>query len=91
VIIHKLLFLSATIQKRSFLDARGRATSLAPDAQSSVQTFTLLWPRPRFRPRQAAYFMTEHDLVTDLGRPLAEGRLDRRLRTYIVPKVHHHR
>jgi DNA replication protein DnaC len=33
---------------------------------------------------QAAYFMTTHDLVTDLGR--ASGRLDRR-RIYLAPKV----
>src|ERR1035438_8600507 len=31
---------------------------------------------------QAAYFMTAHDLVADLGRAYREGRLDRRLRIY---------
>jgi DNA replication protein DnaC len=36
---------------------------------------------------QAAYFMTAHDLVTDLGRAYREGRLDRRLRIYVAPKV----
>ena len=36
---------------------------------------------------QAAYFMTAHDLVTDLGRAYREGRLDRRLRVYLAPKV----
>jgi DNA replication protein DnaC len=36
---------------------------------------------------QAAYFMTAHDLVTDLGRAYREGRLDRRLRIYLGPKV----
>ena len=36
---------------------------------------------------QAAYFMTAHDLVTDLGRVYREGRLDRRLRIYLAPKV----
>src|SRR3954453_15204657 len=36
---------------------------------------------------QAAYFMTAHDLVTDLGRAYSEGRLDRRLRVYLAPKV----
>jgi DNA replication protein DnaC len=36
---------------------------------------------------QAAYFMTAHDLVTDLGRAYREGRLDRRLRIYLAPKV----
>lgn len=34
-----------------------------------------------------AYFMTAHDLVTDLGRAYREGRLDRRMRVYIAPKV----
>jgi len=34
-----------------------------------------------------AYFMTAHDLVTDLGRAYREGRLDRRLRVYLAPKV----
>ncbi len=34
-----------------------------------------------------AYFMTAHDLVTDLGRAYREGRLDRRLRIYLAPKV----
>ena len=29
-----------------------------------------------------AYFMTAHDLVTDLGRAYREGRLDRRMRVY---------
>jgi len=36
---------------------------------------------------QAAYFMTAHDLVTDLGRAYREGRLDRRLRIYLAPKI----
>jgi DNA replication protein DnaC len=36
---------------------------------------------------QAAYFMTAHDLVTDLGSAYREGRLDRRLRIYVAPKV----
>jgi chromosomal replication initiation ATPase DnaA len=36
---------------------------------------------------QAAYFMTAHDLVTDLGRAYREGRLDCRLRIYLAPKV----
>jgi DNA replication protein DnaC len=36
---------------------------------------------------QAAYFMTAHDLVTDPGRAYREGRLDRRLRIYLAPKV----
>lgn len=34
-----------------------------------------------------AYFRTAHDLVTDLGRAYREGRLDRRLRIYLAPKV----
>jgi len=34
-----------------------------------------------------AYFLTAHDLVTDLGRAAREGRLDRRLRIYLAPKV----
>src|SRR5581483_3584605 len=34
-----------------------------------------------------AYFRTAHDLVTDLGRAYREGRLDRRLRVYLAPKV----
>jgi DNA replication protein DnaC len=36
---------------------------------------------------QPAYFMTAHDLVADLGRAYREGRLDRRLRVYLAPKV----
>src|SRR5260370_34692967 len=31
--------------------------------------------------------MNAHDLVTDLGRAYREGRLDRRLRVYLAPKV----
>jgi DNA replication protein DnaC len=34
-----------------------------------------------------AYFMTAHDLVTDPGRAYREGRLDRRMRVYLAPKV----
>jgi len=34
-----------------------------------------------------AYFITAHDLVTDLGRAYREGRLDRRMRVYLAPKV----
>lgn len=34
-----------------------------------------------------AYFITAHDLVGDLGRAYREGRLDRRLRVYLAPKV----
>jgi DNA replication protein DnaC len=36
---------------------------------------------------QPAYFRTAHDLVTDLGQAYREGRLDRRLRVYLAPKV----
>lgn len=35
----------------------------------------------------AAYFMTAHELVSDLGRAYREGRLDRRMRIYVAPKV----
>jgi DNA replication protein DnaC len=35
----------------------------------------------------AAYFITAHDLVTDLSRAYREGRLDRRMRVYLAPKV----
>ena len=31
--------------------------------------------------------MTAHDLVTDLARAYREGRLDRRMRVYLAPKV----
>ena len=31
--------------------------------------------------------MTAHDRITDLGRDYREGRLDRRLRVYLAPKV----
>ena len=34
-----------------------------------------------------AYFITAHDLATDLGRAYREGRLDRRMRVYLAPKV----
>lgn len=34
-----------------------------------------------------AYFITAHDLVDDLGRAYREGRLDRRMRVYIAPKL----
>jgi DNA replication protein DnaC len=34
-----------------------------------------------------AYFITAHDMVTDLGRAYREGRLDRRMRVYLAPKV----
>jgi DNA replication protein DnaC len=34
-----------------------------------------------------AYFMTAHDMVTDLGKAIREGRLDRRMRIYLAPKV----
>lgn len=34
-----------------------------------------------------AYFMTVHDIVGDLGRAYREGRLDRRMRVYLAPKV----
>lgn len=34
-----------------------------------------------------SYFITAHDLVTDLGRAARENRLDRRLRVYTAPKV----
>ena len=39
------------------------------------------------RASQAAYFMTAHDLVDDLGRAYREGRLDRRMKVYLAPKV----
>ncbi len=34
-----------------------------------------------------ACFMTAHDLVNDLGRAYREGRLDRRMKVYLAPKV----
>ena len=34
-----------------------------------------------------AYFITAHDLAADLGCAYREGRLDRRLRVYLAPKV----
>src|SRR5438067_11226747 len=34
-----------------------------------------------------AYFIPAHDLVADLGRAYREGRLDRRMRVYLAPKV----
>jgi DNA replication protein DnaC len=34
-----------------------------------------------------AYFMTAHDLVSDLGKAAREGMLERRLRVYLRPKV----
>ena len=34
-----------------------------------------------------AYFITAHDLVTDLGMAARENRLERRLRVYLAPKV----
>src|SRR6202008_2022720 len=34
-----------------------------------------------------AYFITAHDLAADLGRAYREGRLDRRMRIYLAPKV----
>jgi DNA replication protein DnaC len=34
-----------------------------------------------------AYFINAHDLVTDLGRAYREGRLDRRMRIYLAPRV----
>ncbi len=34
-----------------------------------------------------AYFITAHDLVSDLGRAAREARLERRLRIYLAPKL----
>jgi DNA replication protein DnaC len=39
------------------------------------------------RAGQPAYFMTARDLVDDLGRAYREGRLDRRMKVYLAPKV----
>lgn len=39
------------------------------------------------RSGQAAYFMTAHDLVDDLGRAYREGRLDRRMKVCLAPKL----
>ncbi len=45
-------------------------------------------PGGRRRARKLrANFITAHDMVTDLGRACREGRLDRRLRIYLAPKV----
>src|SRR6185312_1283923 len=43
--------------------------------------------RSRDSGRFGAYFMTAHDLIHDLGRAYREGRLDRRMRVYLAPKV----
>jgi DNA replication protein DnaC len=34
-----------------------------------------------------AYFITAHDLVADLSKAIREGRLQRRMRIYLAPKV----
>ena len=39
------------------------------------------------RAGHGAYFITAHDLVSDLGKAARENRLDRRLRVYLAPKV----
>lgn len=39
------------------------------------------------RAGQPAYFMTAHELVADLGRAYREGRLDRRMKVYLAPRV----
>jgi DNA replication protein DnaC len=39
------------------------------------------------RAGMGSYFITAHDLVTDLGHAARESRLDRRLRIYLAPKV----
>src|SRR6202795_1360911 len=39
------------------------------------------------RSGMGAYFITAHDLAADLGRAYREGRLDRRMRVYLAPKV----
>jgi transposase len=44
-----------------------------------VFTITLGYSR-MMKAGQAAYFMTAHNLVIDIGRAYREGRLDRRLR-----------
>ncbi len=36
---------------------------------------------------QSAYFVTAHDLVTDLGKAAREGKLEGRLRHYLKPRV----
>ena len=42
---------------------------------------------PSIRSGLGAYFITAHDLSADLGRAYREGRLDRRMRVYLAPKV----
>lgn len=39
------------------------------------------------RAGQAAYFITAHDLVQDLSRSYREGRLERRMRIYLAPRL----
>src|ERR1700757_661189 len=39
------------------------------------------------RSGMGAYFITAHDLAGDLGRAYREGRLDRRMRVYLAPKL----
>jgi len=39
------------------------------------------------RSDMGAYFITGHDLAADLGRAYREGRLDRRMRVSLAPKV----
>jgi DNA replication protein DnaC len=39
------------------------------------------------RAGQAAYFITAHDLVQDLSRAYREGRLERRMRIYLAPRL----
>ena len=49
-------------------------------------TFTLGYSRMMMA-EAGPYVMTAHDLVDDLGRAYREGRLERRMKVYLSPKV----
>jgi DNA replication protein DnaC len=69
-----------------FVHEAGNVCFLGPPGVGKTHLAVAL-AEATIRAGQAAYFMTAHDLVEDLGRAYREGRLERRMKVYVAPKV----
>ena len=70
------------------MSRKKRSIMLSHEAEVGVKrTWNRLCIRRSMAQQGIHRRVTAHDLVTDLGRAYREGRLDRRLRVYLAPKV----
>jgi len=74
------------LRTRRFIHEASNVIRLGPPGVGKTHLAVAL-AEAAIRAGQPAYFMTAHELADDLGRAYREGRLDRRMKVYLAPKV----